>query len=169
MSQRDGTDVDAVRRFNRFYTRLIGALDEGHLQSAYSLAEVRVLYELARRPATTAVELSRDLGLDAGYLSRILHRFARERLLRRTPAEHDRRLTLLSLTKKGERTFAPLNAGARDHVKELIDPLSPAERKTLIDAMRKIEVLFDRPRGAVAIGRSTGRPSRTPRRSAAPS
>jgi DNA-binding MarR family transcriptional regulator len=145
MSQSDGAAVDAVRRFNRFYTRLIGALDEGHLRSAYSLAEVRVLYELAHRTTTTAVELSRDLGLDRGYLSRILRRFTRERLVHRTPVQHDRRQTLLSLTKKGERTFAPLNAGARDHVKTLIGPLSRAERQTLIDAMQTIERLFDRP------------------------
>jgi DNA-binding MarR family transcriptional regulator len=145
MSRDNGADVDAVRRFNRFYTRLIGALDEGHLQSAYSLAEVRVLYELAHRPGTTAVELSRDLGLDEGYLSRILRRFNRERLLRRTPSEHDRRRTLLSLTAKGERTFAPLNTGARDHVEVLIAALSTKERKELIEAMRAIEKLLHRP------------------------
>jgi len=144
MSHANGADVDAVRRFNRFYTRLIGALDEGHLESAYSLAEVRVLYELANRSHTTAVELSRHLGLDEGYLSRILRRFTREGLVQRTPAEADRRQTLLSLTKKGERTFAPLNAGARDHVRALLDPLSPKERKQLVSAMRRIEQLLDR-------------------------
>jgi DNA-binding MarR family transcriptional regulator len=144
MSRANGTDIDAVRRFNRFYTRLIGALDEGHLRSTYSLAEVRVLYELAHRPATTSVELSRVLGLDRGYLSRILRRFTRERLVRRMPVDHDRRQTLLSLTAKGERTFAPLNRGARDHVKDLIEPLSHTERKHLIDAMRTIEELLDR-------------------------
>lgn len=137
-----GADVDAVRRFNRFYTRLIGALDEVHLQSAYSLAEVRVLYELAHRPGTTAVELARGLGLDEGYVSRILRRFTRERLLRRTPADTDRRRILLSLTKKGERTFAPLNTGARDHVAELLGPLSREERRTLVRAMQDIERLL---------------------------
>jgi DNA-binding MarR family transcriptional regulator len=142
MSRNNGADVDAVRRFNRFYTRLIGALDQGHLQSTYSLAEVRVLYELAHRPGTTAVELSRDLGLDQGYLSRILRRFDRERLLRRAPAEHDRRRALLSLTAKGERTFAPLNTGARDHVEALMAPLSANERKALVKAMRAIEELL---------------------------
>jgi DNA-binding MarR family transcriptional regulator len=145
MSQSNGAAVDAVRRFNRFYTRLIGALDEGHLQSPYSLAEVRVLYELAQRSRTTAGELARDLALDEGYLSRILLRFTRDGLVRRTPAETDRRRSWLSLTKKGERTFSPLNAGARDQVRALLDPLSPRDRKALIDAMRRIEALLDRP------------------------
>jgi DNA-binding MarR family transcriptional regulator len=124
---------------------LIGALDEGHLQSPYSLAEVRVLYELAQRSRTTAGELARDLALDEGYLSRILLRFTRDGLVRRTPAETDRRRSWLSLTKKGERTFSPLNAGARDQVRALLDPLSPRDRKALIDAMRRIEALLDRP------------------------
>jgi DNA-binding MarR family transcriptional regulator len=116
------------------------------LQSPYSLAEVRVLYELARRSRTTAGELARDLGLDEGYLSRILRRFTREGLVRRTPAEADRRRSWLALTKKGERTFSPLNAGARNHVTALLDPLSPKERQTLIGAMRRIEALLDRRR-----------------------
>lgn len=143
MTHRNGRDVDAVRRFNRFYTRRIGVLDEGHLQSPYSLAEVRVLYELAHRPGTTAGELCRDLGLDAGYVSRILRRFARERLLRKTRAQTDRRQTLLALTPKGRRVFAPLNAGARDQVKALLKPLSESERRVLVGAMRKIEALLE--------------------------
>lgn len=143
MSRRNGTgDVDAVRRFNRFYTRRIGVLDEGHLQSAYSLAEVRVLYELAHRDQTTAAELCKDLGLDAGYLSRILRRFAREGLLKRRRANEDKRQTRLSLTAKGHRTFAPLNRGARDEVRALLEPLSDAERRALVSAMQRIETLL---------------------------
>jgi DNA-binding MarR family transcriptional regulator len=142
MSRRNGRDVDAVRQFNRFYTRRIGVLDEGHLNSAYSLAEVRVLYELAHRTEATARELAQHLSLDAGYLSRILRRFDREKLVRRTTAKSDRRQALLSLTAKGRRVFAPLNAGARDEVKLLLQPLSPRERHTLIAAMRDIERLL---------------------------
>lgn len=137
------TEVDAVRRFNRFYTRRIGVLDEGHLQSPYSLAEVRVLYELAHRDTTTAVELCRDLGLDAGYLSRILRRFARQQLVKRTRAKGDRRQALLSLTPKGRRTFAPLNDGARLEVSELLQPLSHVERRMLLRAMQQIRELLD--------------------------
>jgi DNA-binding MarR family transcriptional regulator len=138
--------VDAVRRFNRFYTRRIGALDEGHLNSAYSLAEVRVLYELAHRTQTTARDLARDLSIDAGYLSRILRRFSRERLLRRAPAKSDRRQTLLSLTPKGVRVFAPLNAGARHQVEALLKPLSAEERRALVAAMQRIESLLNQSR-----------------------
>jgi DNA-binding MarR family transcriptional regulator len=147
MSRPNGADIDAVRRFNRFYTRGIGVLDEGHLQSPYSLAEVRVLYELAHRTNTTAVELCRDLGLDAGYVSRILRRFTREGLVRRRRAETDKRQTMLSLTAKGRRVFAPLNEGARRQVKELLAPLSVAQRFSLLEAMAAIEGLLDRKNG----------------------
>lgn len=137
---RDG-DVDAIRQFNRFYTRLIGALDDGYLQSAYSLAEVRVLYELAHRERATARELCRDLSLDPGYASRILRRFARERLISRVPAA-DRRQALLTITRKGRRVFAPLNDGARRRVQSLIEPLTRGERVALVQAMRRIERLL---------------------------
>jgi DNA-binding MarR family transcriptional regulator len=142
MSQRGDNHIDAVRHFNRFYTRRIGVLDEGHLRSAYSLAEVRVLYELAHRRQATAAEVGKDLDLDAGYLSRILRRFARQGLLNRQPAAHDRRRTLLSLSAKGIRVFAPLNSGARRHVGAMLAPLSTAERRALISAMRRIETLL---------------------------
>ena len=142
MNDRNGRDIDAVRRFNRFYTRRIGVLDEGHLQSAYSLAEVRVLYELAHRDRTTAAELCKDLGLDAGYVSRILRRFTREGLLERRRADDDKRQTRLSLTARGRRTFAPLNKGAREQVRALLAPLSDADRQALISAMRRIETLL---------------------------
>jgi DNA-binding MarR family transcriptional regulator len=142
MSRPNGADIDAVRRFNRFYTRRIGVLDEGHLQSPYSLVEVRVLYELAHRKNITAVELCRDLGLDAGYVSRILRRFTREGLLRRRRAETDKRQTMLSLTAKGQRVFAPLNAGAREQVKALLQPLSQNDRHALVNAMQRIETLL---------------------------
>jgi DNA-binding MarR family transcriptional regulator len=142
MSRQNGSHIDAVRHFNRFYTRRIGVLDEGHLRSAYSLAEVRVLYEIAHRRHATAAEVGKELGLDAGYLSRILRRFAREGLLKRQRASNDRRRTLLSLSAKGARAFAPLNDGARRQVGALLRPLSAAKRRALISAMRRIETLL---------------------------
>jgi DNA-binding MarR family transcriptional regulator len=142
MKNGNGTAVDAVRRFNRFYTRWLGALDEGLPNSTYSLAEVRVLYELADRRRTTARDLARDLALDRGYLSRILHRFNREGLLRRTAAASDRRTTLLTLTSKGRRVFTPLNAGACEQVESWLQPLTATERKELLSAMSRIERLL---------------------------
>src|SRR5688572_14968011 len=100
--------VAAVRRFNRLYTKQIGLLHEHLLRSPFSLTEARVIYELAHRAATTATELSSELGLDGGYLSRILHRFRRRGLVARKPSKTDGRQSLLSLTARGRQAFAQL-------------------------------------------------------------
>src|SRR5919202_1720700 len=119
--------VDSVRRFNRFYTRRIGVLSEGHLRSPFSLAEVRVLYELAHRDGPTAAELGKELGLDAGYLSRILRRFERQGFVERTPSAADGRQSHRRLTDAGRETFATLNARSSDEIAAMLSPLSPAE------------------------------------------
>jgi DNA-binding MarR family transcriptional regulator/GNAT superfamily N-acetyltransferase len=134
--------VAAVRRFNRFYTKQIGLLHEGYLESPFSLAEVRVLYELAHRDTPTAAELRRELGLDAGYLSRILRGFEKRGLIHRTPSEADGRQTLLSLTEKGRRAFAPLHTRSRDEIGALLSRLSPAEQHRALEAMHTIEQLL---------------------------
>src|ERR1700749_4870745 len=138
--------VAAVRRFNRFYTRIIGALEEGLLQSRFSLAEARVLYELAQRNDLTATDLGRDLGLDPGYLSRILQRFEREELLARTQSDIDKRQSLLSLTAPGRDAFAPLGTGSREQVGTLLARLSEPAQARLVSAMARIETLLDVPR-----------------------
>src|ERR1700694_2148124 len=99
--------VADVRRFNRFYTRQIGLLQEGDLKSPFSRSEGRVLYELAHRERPTATELGRDLGLDAGYLSRILAGFQKRGLLKRTQSKNDGRQSHLALTQRGQAAFAP--------------------------------------------------------------
>ena len=131
--------VAAVRRFNRFYTQKIGVLREGLVGTAFSLSEARVLYELAHRERPTAVELGRDLGVDAGYLSRILGGFARRGLIQRTRSTADGRHVHLSITPRGRAAFAPLDARSHDAVDALLRPLSPAGRTQLVTAMQSIE------------------------------
>src|SRR5690348_18183375 len=133
--------VEAVRRFNRFYTRKIGVLREGAYRSPYSLTQVRVLYELAHRDNPTATELGRDLGLDAGYLSRILAGFEKKKLLKRTPSEIDGRRYHLALTEKGRKAFAPLDDASRAEIADLLQPMSSADRDKLAKAMATIESL----------------------------
>jgi DNA-binding MarR family transcriptional regulator/GNAT superfamily N-acetyltransferase len=134
--------VASVRAFNRFYTRQIGVLDEGLLKTKFSLAEVRVLYELAHRDQPTATALAADLGMDAGYLSRILTRFKTLGFLSRRPSHLDGRQSLLSLTAKGRAEFDRLNARSDREIEELLKPLSPAERGQLTLAMETIERLL---------------------------
>jgi DNA-binding MarR family transcriptional regulator/GNAT superfamily N-acetyltransferase len=135
--------IAAVRRFNRFYTRRIGVLQEGLLDSPFSLAEARVLYELAHRAGVTAGELARDLGLDAGYLSRILRGFARRGLLSRAAADGDARRRPITLTAAGRQAFAPLDRASRREVAALLEVLSEPEQARLAGAMDAIHELLD--------------------------
>jgi DNA-binding MarR family transcriptional regulator/GNAT superfamily N-acetyltransferase len=134
--------VDAVRAFNRFYTRQIGVLGERLLESPFSLTEMRVLYELAYRKAPSAADLGRDLGLDTGYLSRILRRFETRGLIGRIPSPSDGRQRLLRLTKKGRAAFAPLEARARVEAAALLGQLAAQEQRQVVDAMGTIERLL---------------------------
>jgi DNA-binding MarR family transcriptional regulator/N-acetylglutamate synthase-like GNAT family acetyltransferase len=146
--------IATVRGFNRFYTQKIGVLQEGLLDSPFALAEVRVLYELAHWPAArdapTASRLAADLGLDEGYLSRILRGFQRSGLIRRKASPADARQSLLSLTRKGRAAFAPLEARSRAEVRALLGLLPEREQARLTAAMREIERLL----GAPARGRA---------------
>jgi DNA-binding MarR family transcriptional regulator/GNAT superfamily N-acetyltransferase len=135
--------VAAVRRFTRFYTSRLEVLREGLLDSAFSLTEARVLYELATRDRPTAADLGRELALDAGYLSRILKRFEEGGLLARTRSASDGRQAHLVLTAAGRAAFAPLNARSRAQVGGLLAGLSAPDRDRLVAAMRVIEGLLD--------------------------
>lgn len=134
--------IAAVRQFSRFYTRSIGALQEGLLQSRFSLTEARVLYELAQQSAVTATELGRRLALDAGYLSRILQRFEHDGLIARAPLETDRRQSLISLSRAGRESFAPLDERSRQEVATLLGVLPDAAQADLVAAMARIETLL---------------------------
>jgi len=134
--------VGFVRRFNRFWTRQIGVLREGYLESPFSLTEVRVLYELAHCDETTASELGEELGLDAGYLSRILRGFEKQGLIHKRPSEADGRRRLLRLTERGQEAFAPLDARSRDDVGAMLGGMSIERQEHLVGAMRTIEGLL---------------------------
>ncbi|MDQ3602381.1 MAG: helix-turn-helix domain-containing GNAT family N-acetyltransferase [Actinomycetota bacterium] len=134
--------VGFVRRFNRFWTRQIGVLREGYLESPFSLTEVRVLYELAHCEETTASELGEELGLDAGYLSRILRGFEKQGLIHKRPSEADGRRRLLRLTERGQEAFAPLDARSRDDVGAMLGGMSIERQEHLVGAMRTIEGLL---------------------------
>lgn len=137
--------IEAVRRFNRFYTQQIGVLREGLLKSPYSLTEARVIYELAHHERTTATHLSRELGLDAGYLSRILRGFEERGLIEKRPSEADARRNLVSLTERGGRAFAELNAASRVEIEALLNRFREEEQRRLLSAMETIESLLDAP------------------------
>lgn len=137
--------IAAVRGFNRFYTRQIGLLHDRMYQSPFLLSEVRVLYELANRVRPTATELSKDLGLDPGYLSRILRGFEKRKLITRKPSASDGRQSLLSLTDQGKKVFAPLDRRSRDEVGDMLGKLSAAEQARLMEAMHTIETVLGNP------------------------
>src|SRR5579864_3614818 len=134
--------VASVRGFNRFYTKQIGLLRNGYLQSSFSLSQVRVLYELAHRDGLTATDLSKELALDPGYLSRILLGFNKRGFLLRTASERDARQTHMSLSRKGKAVFAELEAKTQGEVETMLARLTPGEQTRLIEAMHTIERLL---------------------------
>ena len=134
--------VVSVRRFNRFYTKKIGVLQEGLLNSPFSLAEARVIYELAHPGETTATELCGELGLDGGYLSRILRRFKSAGLIDKRRSGSDARQSLLSLTDKGKAAFASLDAGSRAEIGTILTHLPAADQMRLVGAMHAIEEIL---------------------------
>lgn len=134
--------VKAVRRFNRFFTRRIGVLDP-YLGSELSLTDVRVLYELAHRQDLVASELARELGLDGGYLSRILRRFENAGWISRAPSAKDARQSVLTLTPTGHDAFAPLQQRSREEAAALLAPLPAARQAELVQAMERIEALLE--------------------------
>lgn len=147
--------IAAVRHFNRFYTRRIGVLDERLLGGPFSLAEARILYELAHGKNLTARAIGATLGLDAGYLSRILKTFERRGYVARRPTRHDARQRRLALTAAGRRVFAPVDARSQRDVGAMMRPMTEAQRRQLTAAMATIEQLLSGmpPEQAVTIRR----------------
>jgi len=145
MPAADTARVAAIRRFNRFYTRRIGALEEGLHATPWSLAQARLLYELAQRPGVTAGELAASLDLDTGYLSRILQGFVRQGYVARGTSAADGRQRPLTLTAAGRRAFAPLERRAQDDVGAMLAALAPSDQARLVGAMGAIESLLSTP------------------------
>ena len=137
--------VAAVRRFNRFYTQHLGVLQHGWLDSPFSLTEARVLYEIKQRDRATATDIGRELGLDAGYLSRILRRFQKGGLIRRETSPDDGRQSFLSITARGRKVFDPLEERTERDVGAVLGRLAAPEQRQLVSAMHAIERMIGAP------------------------
>jgi DNA-binding MarR family transcriptional regulator/N-acetylglutamate synthase-like GNAT family acetyltransferase len=136
------TAAARIRRFNRFYTRRMGLLNEGLLQSNFSLAEVRVLYEVAHLPQPTARVIASTLSLDEGHLSRLLRGLRQRGLVTARPAPRDRRQRRLALTARGRKAFGALNARATEEVAEMLRDLSTSDQRHLLDSLGTVETLL---------------------------
>jgi len=135
--------VDAVRGFNRFYTRQIGVLGPGMVGSPYTLPEARVLYALGRDGQSTATAIGKELSLDLGYLSRLLQSLRRRGLLQAKRAAHDGRQQQLTLTDKGRKAFTLIDSRSRDEMAQMLAPLKGEERGKLVSAMKAVESLLN--------------------------
>ena len=135
--------IEAVRAFNRFYTRRIGVLKEGLLQSKFSLTETRLLWEFAHCESTTASALARELELDAGYLSRLLRGLRERGLLLGERSKDDARHVRLRLSAAGKRAFAPLDVRSRDEVGAMLGALDEDQQRRLLQAIGTVHQLLD--------------------------
>jgi DNA-binding MarR family transcriptional regulator/GNAT superfamily N-acetyltransferase len=142
--------VGIIRAFNRFWTNRMGLLAEGLLDSTFSLTEARVLFELATRDQPTATEIGRELGLDPGYLSRILKSFERRGLIDRTATPSDGRQRTLTLTDTGRAAFAPLDAASRRQAGNLVESLGDSVAD-MVRAMRTIRQILSEPGEAAPV------------------
>jgi DNA-binding MarR family transcriptional regulator/GNAT superfamily N-acetyltransferase len=146
MSQNDSdTQVAAIRGFNRFYTRKLGLIEPKLLHSPFTLQEARILYEIRHRPACTATDLTRDLGLDPGFVSRTLQALQRREIVTRQPATHDGRVNELSLTATGRTAQAELERRSREEIGSLLASLDDTQRATVVNAMATIERTLEQP------------------------
>ena len=143
--QTSAQQIELIRRFNRFYTKQIGVLHEGLLNSPFSLTEARVLYELAQHESTTATQLGNELELDAGYLSRLLSSFEKRGLITKQPSATDGRQLLIGLTEDGQAAFAIINTRSQQEIGALLHTLALADQARLVTAMATITQLLAAP------------------------
>jgi len=145
------SSIESVRRFNRFYTRRIGALQQGYMGSAFPLPQARVLYEIGRRGECTASELGADLDLDLGYLSRLLQGLRRQGVVQGKAAKEDARRVRLSLTARGRKAYQQLDARSRDLVAGMLAKLAAPEQSRLIGAIQAMESVLEPKPGPIAL------------------
>jgi DNA-binding MarR family transcriptional regulator/GNAT superfamily N-acetyltransferase len=149
--------VALIREFNRFYTARLGLLGKRHLGGEFSLTEARTLYEIGSHPGTTATQLCSTLGIDAGYLSRVLRSLARRKLLRQEASKSDGRERLLTLTASGGHSLAHLNSKSDRQVEQLLEDIDSRRHSTLIHALAEARRILEAPRGGgVVISRISG-------------
>jgi DNA-binding MarR family transcriptional regulator len=132
-------DIESVREFNRFYTSIIGLLNNHLLDSPYSLPEARIVYELYHRQPCTARDLMASVEMDKGYLSRVLTAFIRKGLLTKKQSKEDGRAAFLTLTTKGNSEFKKLNKASVNQIKQMIKPLSSVQKNNLVKYMKAIQ------------------------------
>jgi DNA-binding MarR family transcriptional regulator len=136
--------IDRVRNFNRFYTNIIGLLDQHFLDSPFSLTEGRVLYEICNTEECSAKKIREKIVIDEGYLSRILDSFSKRGLIKKTPSSNDGRLRIIAPTEKGKREFARLNDNSNLLISQMIEKLSEEERADLLIKMEGIRTLLEK-------------------------
>ena len=136
--------IDRIRSFNRFYTNIIGLLDQHFLDSPLTLTEGRVLYEICNTEDCSAKKIREKIVIDEGYLSRILDTFVKRGLIKKTRSPDDRRLWIIAPTQKGKREFASLNASSNHLISHMIDRLSEEERADLLEKMDGIRTLLEK-------------------------
>src|ERR1044071_7808575 len=136
--------IDQIRSFNRFYTNIIGLLDQHFLGSPFSLTEGRVLYEICNTEECSAKKIRKSIVIDEGYLSRILDNFAKRGLIKRTPSSTDARLRIIVPTEKGRRDFANINSNSNILISRLIEKLSEEECIELLNKMEGIRKLLEK-------------------------
>ena len=143
--KRDQELIDRIRSFNRFYTNIIGLLDQHFLDSPFSLTEGRVLYEICNTEECSAKKIRESIVIDEGYLSRILDSFSKRSLIKKTPSPKDGRLRIIVPTEKGKREFASLNDNSNSLIFQMIGKLSEEERGDLVELMDRIRELLTEP------------------------
>lgn len=136
--------IEKIRSFNRFYTNILGLLDQHFLDSQFSLTEGRVLYEICNMEGCTAKEIRTNISIDEGYLSRILDSFVKRGLIKKTTASKDRRLRIIIPTDKGKGEFSNLNDNSNTLVSRMVESLSEEERQELLNKMEGIRALLEK-------------------------